>query len=105
LHLSRRLYSNWKLPFEGLAVLISAWDNPDVTGRNPPAFFIPIDAADPAFQEYREGVQNRGLPGTVVSDQQIEMRIKLNLARPESVEILDFQPINPHLESSLCPEG
>jgi hypothetical protein len=71
-------------------------DKVDVVPIDPTRLFGSTHTEEPRINSNCKGVKDRSLAGSVVADNEIEVRIKLDPALSEFLEILDRQLLNLH---------
>jgi hypothetical protein len=85
-----------KLLLEGGGVRLGDWDEMHLVSINSASLFRGPHSQKPRINSDGKGVKNRSLSRGVVADKKIKVRIKLDVALSEFLEILDRQLLNQH---------
>ena len=62
---------------------------------------VPWNAEEPTPKCHRQGIKDRGFPGGVFSNQQIELRVEIEFAMIKAVEVFNRQMVDSHYRASL----
>jgi hypothetical protein len=85
-----------ELLFEGRGVRVVNRGKVDIVPVDATCLFGSTHAKEPRINSNSKSVKDRGLAGGVIADKEIEVRIELDPALSEFLEILDRQLLNLH---------